>query len=292
MVPAIAGTAAFATGVCALEREPRNRPAIEWFVALGMVFYAAPLATFGAEHFVISKIIADIVPAWLPARLAITYFVGAALIAASLSFIFRKGERLAALLLGVMFLSFVLLMHLPAVEAHVDNRNFWSNALRDSAFGVSALGLFLFLREKETLPGRHTPLLRVVQVWMAAVVLAFAAIQLVHPECSPGVPSLRITPSWVPAPLVLGYCSGLILLACGAGLLFEQTARRAAVATAAWMATLTVFLYLADACFFLPAAQGLLGVNYVFDTLLFAGAMLLLARTLTAAHGITAKLVA
>jgi hypothetical protein len=41
-----------------------------------------------------------------------------------------------------------------------------------------------------------------------------------------------------------------------------------------------VFLYLTDACFFLPATQGLLGVNYVFDTLLFAGAMLLLARTL------------
>lgn len=280
MVPAIAGASVFLIGVGTLKREPLSRSASEWFVSLGMVFFAAPLAAFGAEHFVIPRIIAGIVPPWLPARLGIAYFVGAALIAASLSFIFRKRVRLVALLLAVMFLLFVCLIHVPGAATHWGNRDFRIDALRDSAFGVATFALFLHLGEDEAGSERRRSLLRMARVWIAVVVLAFAVLQLVHPECSPGVPSLRITPAWIPLPLVLGYGTGGMLLILGVAMLFERTARVGAVVTAMWMTALTVFLYLADACFFLPATQGLLGVNYVFDTLLFAGAMLLLARTL------------
>ncbi len=223
--------------------------------------------------------IASIVPSWLPARLWIAYFVGTAIIAASLSFIFRKQTRLAALLTAVMFLGFVCLIHVPGAATHLTNRDYWIDALRDSTFGIAAFTLFLQLSDEEAWRERRVLLYPVARIWVAIVLLAFAGLQLLHPECSPGVPTLRITPSWVPLPLVLGYGAGLVLLISGLAMLFERTARSAAVAIATWMTALTVFLYVTDTCL-LPAPQRLLGVNYIFDTMMFAGAMLLVAQVL------------
>jgi uncharacterized membrane protein len=280
MLPAFAGIAILLIGIFTLQREPLPRSLSEWFVALGLVFYAAPLATFGVEHLVIPRGVASIIPSWIPARLFIAYFVGIALIAASLSFTFRKYVRLAALCLAVMFLLFVCLMHVPGAVSHPGIRDLRLVAIRDSSFGMAAFALYLQLGEGEQGSERRYFLLRLARVWMALVAIAFGVLQLMHPECSPGVPSPRATPSWVPLPLMLSYVTGGMLLVLGLAMLYERTARVAALATATWITALTVFLYVTDACFFLPAAQGLMGVNYVFDTLLFAGAMLLVARTL------------
>lgn len=35
-------------------------------ILFGPVFYAAPLAAFGTEHFTLNKAIAGLVPAWIP----------------------------------------------------------------------------------------------------------------------------------------------------------------------------------------------------------------------------------
>src|SRR5882757_3466775 len=65
---------------------------------LGRVALAVPLAVFGAEHFASAEAIMRLVPAWMPGRLFWTYFVGVALFAAALSFIFRVAIRLSATL--------------------------------------------------------------------------------------------------------------------------------------------------------------------------------------------------
>src|SRR5277367_4392838 len=66
---------------------------------LGRVSLGVPLAVFGAEHLTSPQTIMQLVPAWMPGKLFWTYFVGVALIAAALSFIFRVGIRLSATLL-------------------------------------------------------------------------------------------------------------------------------------------------------------------------------------------------
>ena len=186
LLPAIVGVIILTAGVLLLDREPTHRSLAEWFVALGPVLFAAPLATFGTEHFVIPKVIASLVPSWLPGRLWITYFVGAALIAASLSFIFRKQARLAALLTAVMLLSFICLIHVPGAATHLRNRDFWIDALRDSTFGVAAFTLFLQLSNDDKWKKRRLLLFPIAQTWVAIVVLAFAVLQLVHPDALRG----------------------------------------------------------------------------------------------------------
>lgn len=289
MLPAIAGAVIILIGVALWQRELSHLPRREWFVALGPILFAAPLATFGTEHLVIPHQIAQLVPAWLPARLLIAYFVGVALIAASLAFTFKQQVPLAAGLTALMFGLFVCLLHLPNVAAtHWTNRQFWLLVARDSSFGMGAFTLFLAASGSEKVQTHHKTSLRIARIWIALAVLFFGIQQLLHPECSPGVPGPRATPSWVPAPLPLGYLCGVVLLVCGALMLTKRFARSASAGVAALMTVLTLFLYLPDS-FFLPPSSELLAANYIFDTLLFGGATLLLARALPARNSATSN---
>src|SRR3984885_11111893 len=46
-------------------------------ILFGPLFYAAPLAAFGTEHFTLTKDIASLVPTWIPWHEFWAYFVGA-----------------------------------------------------------------------------------------------------------------------------------------------------------------------------------------------------------------------
>src|SRR5258708_16272472 len=70
---------------------------------LGRVSLAVPLAVFGAEHLTSTQAIMKLVPAWMPGKLFWTYFVGVAMIAAALSFIFQVWIRASPTSLGIMF---------------------------------------------------------------------------------------------------------------------------------------------------------------------------------------------
>src|SRR5499427_248600 len=95
---------------------------IDKLMLFGPIFYAAPLAAFGTEHFTLTKIIASLVPAWIPWHLFWAYFVGACFIAAALSLVTGIQARLAASLLGLTFFLFVVLMDAPAWARHPENR--------------------------------------------------------------------------------------------------------------------------------------------------------------------------
>src|SRR5215471_9350643 len=83
-------------------------------ILLGPLFYAAPLAAFGTEHFTLTQDIASIIPPWIPWHLFWTYLVGACFIAASLSLVTKIQARLSASLLALNFFLFVALMDAPA----------------------------------------------------------------------------------------------------------------------------------------------------------------------------------
>jgi hypothetical protein len=80
-------TAAFV----ALGQEFRMARGLDKAHLLGSVFLAVPIAVFGAEHLTSPHAIMRLVPAWMPGKLFWTCFVGVALIAAALSFIFGLG---------------------------------------------------------------------------------------------------------------------------------------------------------------------------------------------------------
>lgn len=249
------------------------------FAALGPVLVAASLAAFGGEHFADGKDLARLVPKWMPDRVFIAYFVGVAHVAAALSIVARKYIRWSAICLAIMFGLFVVLLHLRGVVLQPTNRLFWMISLRDSTFGIGAVALYAY-EAKERWPKRANTLATIARFWSAVAVIVFGLHHFVHPEFSPGVPDSRPTPAWVPAPHAFAYLVGIILTALGIAMLSKKSARLATTCAGGVMAFLAIALFGPDLFLAKDVSQYITGINFVFDTLLFAGTLLVIAHAI------------
>jgi uncharacterized membrane protein YphA (DoxX/SURF4 family) len=182
-------------------------------------------------------------------------------------------------LLAVMFFSFVCMIHLPNLLPHLKERLFWTIPLRDAVFGAGALALAGALRKGADGRGSNWPI-TFGRLLIAAALIFFGAQECLYPKFAPGVPLPKMTPAWVPLPVLWGFLCGIILIVCGVCLLVNKYARSAAACAGAVMAVLTLILYVP--ILLLNSGTGPLveGLNYVADTLLFGGALLFLARAL------------
>src|SRR5262249_34440000 len=107
---------------------------IDKIVALTPLCFAIPLAVFGAEHLSSPQSLLALVPSYMPWRMFWVYFVGFALVAASLSIATKRQARWSGLLLGAMMFLFVAMLHLPgAVTA--GGRIPWTIVVREMSFG-------------------------------------------------------------------------------------------------------------------------------------------------------------
>jgi len=97
--------------------------------------YALPFGIFGIMHFMAGDQMAGMVP--IPGGVFWVYLTGAALIAASISFIIEKQTRLAGLLLALMLVIFALSIHLPNVMG--GDQASMSSMLKDLALAGGAL---------------------------------------------------------------------------------------------------------------------------------------------------------
>lgn len=240
---------------------------------LGRVALAIPIAVFGAEHLTSAQAIVKLVPAWMPGRLFWTYFVGIALIAASLSFISRVWIRVSALLLGIMFFCFVAMMDLPAAIAAPHNRLAWTLLARESAFSAGAILLAITSGARERTPGENR--VAIGALYVIALVSMFYGIEhFLYPECVPAVPLAKVTPLWIPFAHFWTVLTGIALV-IGAGAMFaSNVSRQAAAALGAWVVLLVVSLYLA----IMISKPDIEGLNYFADTLMFGGVLLVASR--------------
>jgi uncharacterized membrane protein len=251
-------------------------------LVLGPVFVATALATFAAEHFFAARDLMPIVPRWLPAPLFWTYFVGAALLAAAISFIAWRHVRWSATLLAVLFLIIVATIDLPNLPKHIHERLFWTLTVRETAFAGGAMVLAGSVWPRGGSAGMA--LVRLGRGIVAATMVFYAIEHFLFPRFVPGVPLEKLTPAWVPAPTLLAYLVGVILLAGGVGLLVypmiqaagaRPTIQVAAAGAGIMLFLLTVFFYLPIFAMEIHTPLALEGINYVGDTLLFAGTVLL-----------------
>jgi uncharacterized membrane protein len=272
--PWFAGVVFLVIGLISVRKEFVEAVKLEKIIVVGRVFAAAPLATFGAEHMLNVKAFSPGVPSWIPFHAFWIVFVGLALFAGALSLAWNRYTKLASTLLAIMLFLFVLNLHIPRVVANLHDRISWAVVLRDTAFAAG------FLAFAGCLAPRSKPLIIIGRVGMAVPFLFFAVMHMLHPQNAPGVPLEKLTPAWMPWPHVLATITALFLLAAGVAILINRYARTAAAWLGLWTFLLTVVVYLP---IFLSASGGMdliEGVNYVFDTLLFAGTILLLASAM------------
>jgi uncharacterized membrane protein len=277
----LAGLTYLVVGVFTFGKEIGAARGWDKLIALGCIFIAVSLAVFAPEHFGGPMGVAEMVPSWMPAHVFWACFVGCALFAAAASLTARKFVRLSSILLGLMFFLFVCMLHIPNVVAEPKNRFAWAYALRDLSFCAGAWAL-AGLHSRASSPQLSKWMILFGRVVIGIAAIFFAVEFFLHPGSAPGFPLEEMTPSWVPFPRVWGYLTGAILLAAGIGLTLDKKSRTAATSIGALMTALTLLLYLP---IWILVRGGttpeiMEAINYVFDTLLYAGTALVLASAL------------
>ena len=275
----LAGLVYLVAGVFVLRKEISAARGWDKLITLGSVFIAVPLAVFAPEHFRGPAFIQSMVPSWMPAHWFWPDFIGCALLAAATSLTVRRFVRLSSTLLGLMFFLFVCMIYLPSALGHPTNRFAWTYALRDLSFAAGAWAL-AGLHSRDSSPQQSKWMILFGRIVIAIAAIFYGVEHFLHPEFAPGVPLELMTPSWVPFPRVWAYLAGAILLAAGIGLALNKTSRIAAASIGALMTALTLFLYLVILILAHGGAEINEGLNYVADTLLYAGAALALASAL------------
>ncbi len=272
--PAAAGTIVLVVALVVVWRQLKRNP--ETWPVLGRVFVPASLAAFGGEHLVSAHGLSQMVPTWMPAHLFVVYFVGLALFAAAASIVSTRLIHVAAPLLGTMFFIFVLSLHIPRVVAHPADRFAWAVVTRDLTFGLGAWTLAATsARWREA---AWSPWVLAACRTVAGLVFIFYGVEhVLHSGNVPGVPLEREMGSWVPAAALWAYVVGLIEIASGALMLINVHARAAATWLGVALTVTLPVIYIPMLFVATGTSEGVVAVNYIFDSMLFAGTVFLLA---------------
>jgi uncharacterized membrane protein/uncharacterized membrane protein YphA (DoxX/SURF4 family) len=247
---------------------------LDKLILFGPLFYAAPLAAFGTEHFTLTKDIASIVPRWIPWHLFWAYFVGACFIAAALSLVTKIQARLSASLLALTFFLFVVLMDAPAWAHHLRDRFGLTLTLRELSFSGGALALAASLAHQGRGRGEQG-LATIARYFVAIPVLFYSFEQFLHADHVPGVPLEPLTPQWIFGHAIWTYLAAVVYAVGGILLLVGKKTRAAAT----WIGLTVLFIELVVYVPIAVVERASLdnGLNYMGDTLMYCGAILLLA---------------
>jgi uncharacterized membrane protein len=271
----------FLVGLIKVFNELPQEHGVDKIMPFGRLFFAIPLAVFGSEHFTATASLATLVPRWIPAHVFWVYLVGLAFLGAALSIAVLVRARLAAMLVGMTMFMFVLVMDMPAVAANPHNRFFWALALRQLAFSGGAFAFAMSpssTRPRPPSPAQPTPAWAAFPRFFVGIPSVFYGVEhLLHPAYVPGIPLQRLTPEWIPGRMFLSYFVGLILILAGACLLTNKKPRMAATALGLTILLTVFWIYLP---MLLAAPKDVVALNFFFDTLLFSGAILLLANAM------------
>jgi uncharacterized membrane protein len=270
-----AGLVLLVIGLLAARKDIARARALDKIVALTYTCFAIPLAVFGAEHLSFGKLMVNGVPSYMPWRLFWVYFVGFALIAASLSIATKIQVRWSGLLFGTMMLLFVAMVHLPGAVT-TGGRFPWTIVFREMSFGGGGWVLAgIAMGDRR---GRN--LIAVGRVLIAIAAIFFGVEHFLHPLGLPGVPLQKEMPTWIPARAVVDYLTGAFLVTAGVCFLLARRTRMAATCLGAWIVLLVVVIY--GSVLFGALANPspdlkVEGLNYFADTLLFGAVILTLA---------------
>lgn len=271
-----AGVVLFFIALWAVAPDLGRERGLDKMVALSNLCFAIPLAVFGALHLSAARGLMGLVPKFMPWPLFWAYFVGIALLAASLSIATKIQVQWSGLLFGIMMFLFVAMMMIPGAIATPRDRIAWALVCRESSFGSGGC-----LLAAAAMHGRvKGSLVNLGRVVIAIASMFYGVEHFLHPANVPGVPLEKLMPVWMPAHTLISYLTGAILLAAGISFLLNWKTRLAATCLGTWIVLLVLLVYgpiliaaLAD-----PSTDVKVeGINYFADTLLFGGTILALA---------------
>lgn len=95
---------------------------------LGRWMFAVSLVVFGVQHLLYAVFIAALIPAWIPWHMFWVHFIGIAFLLAAVSLMTKVQAGLTGSLLGLMFLLWVIVLHVPRVIRMRHDGPEWTSA--------------------------------------------------------------------------------------------------------------------------------------------------------------------
>jgi len=249
--------------------------------SLGPVFIASAIATFSGEHLSAVRDLSQMVPKWFPLPIPTTYVVGVCLLAAGVSIATKRGVEWSSPLLGLLFALFVLLIYAPSAARHPRLHLVWIFPFREGTFAVAGFSMYVVA----TRPAWSDNFALFARFWAAFVIAFYGVLHLLYPAFAPGVPSEVKTSAWVPFPHAVAYAVGAILVVLGIAASLKKTAVTAITSAGVLMTAATIALYVPNLFLATGPGQEIVAINFVADTLLFAGAMFAIATAVGAGRG-------
>jgi uncharacterized membrane protein YphA (DoxX/SURF4 family) len=168
----------------------------------------------------------------------------------------------------------VLLMDAPAWAQNLRDRFALALMLRELSFSGGALALAASLTEQWRKRGADI-LVTIARYFVGIPIMFYGFEQFLHGSYVPAVPLDRVTPAYVYGHAIWTYVAAVVYAVAGALLLIGKKTRAAAT----WVGLTVLFVELVV---YVPIAvvdRASLdnGLNYFGDTLMYCGAVLLLA---------------
>ena len=252
-------------------------------IGTGRAFFSIGLIGMGIQHFFFRQFVPLVVPvwpAWIPGRLFWVFLVGTILIAGGSAILTGFKARLAATLLGLLFLLSFLLLHIPSnMRLGVSSVEGWADALTAFTFAGGCLVV------AETFPqsaagSRGNPigwLEKLIPLGMyplAIMVIVFGTDHFLN------VPLMAsMVPAWIPGHVFWTWFAGAALIAAGVAMIVRVKARLAATLLGAMLLIWVLILHIPRAM-----ADPYSGVGgewtSVFEALAASGVAFILGQTL------------
>ena len=89
--------------------------------------FAVCLIVFGIQHFLYTDFIISLMPLWLPGKILFSYLIKFGFLLAALSLLLRIKVEWSMLLLGTMFLIWVIVLHAPRSITKLTDANEWAS---------------------------------------------------------------------------------------------------------------------------------------------------------------------
>ncbi len=186
------------------------------------ITFAVPWLLFGLQHLMFADFVGKLVPSYFPNGKFWAYLTGAAMIAAGLSFVSNIKVRLAALLLAVMLLIFILLIHLPKLALGNAAAIDWTRALQDLFICMSAFLLAETWLQSKKGSGFPPKLVKFSKILMAVLLVFFGVQQFLNLDFL----SAKV-PMFLPFRIFWVYLAGTAMIAAGICLFINKKAAQA-----------------------------------------------------------------
>jgi uncharacterized membrane protein len=178
------------------------------------------------------------------------------------------------MLLGCMFLLFVAMMDIHALQVTHGSVRFWALTLRDLTFSGGAFAVAACQWTK--MFSTRSSWLAIPSRFFVGIPAIFFGVQhFLHRTMEPGFPLGQITPAWIPGNTFWVYLTGSALIVCGASFVVNIKARPAAIYLGIVILLIVLFIYVPIT---IAKPSNLdTGLNSLLDTLALSGTALVLA---------------